>query len=172
MNRRNFLGKRYRSAAATLLARNLSWAADQHRIENIGIQLYTVRDALAAGSGRHAGQSRRHRLSRSRRTVAQSIAARRPKPRSPATAWSVLPFTATTINSATNGPKVLDFCNAIGAKYAVISWIEDSVRNAPDGFKRAAEDFNRAGEMSKKAGIQFAFHNHWIDFTPTPKRQT
>jgi sugar phosphate isomerase/epimerase len=65
-------------------------------------------------------------------------------------------------------PKVLEDCHAIGVKYVVITWIEDRVRNGPDGFKHAAEDFNRAGELSKKAGIQFAFHNHWIDFTPTP----
>ena len=34
------------------------------------------------------------------------------------------------------------------------------------GWKRAAETFNRAGEASQKAGIQFAYHNHWFEFAP------
>jgi hypothetical protein len=49
-------------------------------------------------------------------------------------------------------PQVLEDCNLIGHKYVVTSWIEDRVRDQPDGFKRAAEDFNRAGETSKKVG--------------------
>jgi sugar phosphate isomerase/epimerase len=56
----------------------------------------------------------------------------------------------------------------VGAKYVNIPWIPGSIRNSPDGLKRAADDFNRAGEMSRKAGIQLAFHDHWIDFVPTP----
>ncbi len=34
----------------------------------------------------------------------------------------------------------------------------------PDGWKHAADAFNRAGEASKKAGIQFAYHNHNWEF--------
>ena len=29
-----------------MLARNFSWAAAQHRIENVGLQVYTVREAM------------------------------------------------------------------------------------------------------------------------------
>src|ERR1035438_7052856 len=43
MNRRTFLGT---MTAATVLARNFSWAAAEHKIEKVGIQLYTVRDLL------------------------------------------------------------------------------------------------------------------------------
>ena len=45
-------------------------------------------------------------------------------------------------------------------------WIDDKVRKQPDGFKRAAETFNRAGEATKKAGMQFAYHNHWFEYIP------
>ena len=34
------------AAGAAIMSRNLTWAADEHRINPIGIQLYTVRDAL------------------------------------------------------------------------------------------------------------------------------
>ena len=40
------------------------------------------------------------------------------------------------------------------------------MRKQPDVWKRVAETFNRAGEASKKAGIQFAYHNHHFEFVP------
>ncbi len=43
MNRRDFLGT---MTAATVLARQLAWAADTHKIEKVGLQLYTVRDVM------------------------------------------------------------------------------------------------------------------------------
>src|SRR6476469_524842 len=43
MNRRNFLGT---VTAATLLSRRLGFAADNHRIEKVGVQLYSVRTEM------------------------------------------------------------------------------------------------------------------------------
>src|ERR671929_959096 len=43
MDRRTFLGT---MTAATVLSSRLSWAADEHKIDKIGLQLYTVRDAM------------------------------------------------------------------------------------------------------------------------------
>src|SRR6266853_5895602 len=42
MDRRSFIG----SAAALAITSRFGWAASQHRIEKIGVQLYTVRDDL------------------------------------------------------------------------------------------------------------------------------
>src|SRR5438105_10247886 len=44
MDRRSFLGT---VTAATLLTRRLGWAADDHKIDRIGVQLYTVRSEIA-----------------------------------------------------------------------------------------------------------------------------
>jgi sugar phosphate isomerase/epimerase len=54
----------------------------------------------------------------------------------------------------------------VGHQYLVNPYIDDDIRKGPDGWKRAAETFNRAGEASQKAGIQFAYHNHWFEFAP------
>jgi sugar phosphate isomerase/epimerase len=35
-----------------------------------------------------------------------------------------------------------------------------------DGFRKAAEYFNQWAETTKKAGMQFAFHNHNYEFKP------
>lgn len=167
MNRRNFLETATGAAAATLLSRNLSWAADEHRLKHVGLQVYTVRDLLQQDMDG---------------TLAKVAAIGYREVEGPLLKLSAQETKATLDRHGLvcpsihrnydqlgdKWPETLDFCNTIGAKYAVISWIEDRVRNGSDGFKHAAEDFNRAGAMSKKAGIQFAFHNHWIDFTPTP----
>jgi len=167
MNRRNFLQTMTGATAATLLARNLSWADSKHRIENIGLQVYTVRAAMqkdldgtlakVAAIGYREVEGPLLKLS-AQETKAALLRH-----------GLVCPSTHRDYDQmGDKWPKVLEDCHTIGAKYVVISWIEDSIRDRPDGLKRVAEDFNRAGEVSKKAGIQFAFHNHWIDFAPTP----
>jgi sugar phosphate isomerase/epimerase len=63
-------------------------------------------------------------------------------------------------------PQVLEAASTIGHTYLVNPWIDESIRKQPDAWKRIAETFNRAGEMSRKAGIQFAYHNHHFEFAP------
>ena len=46
MDRRTFLGVFSGAAATALISRNPVWAEEDHKIDVLGIQLYTVRDAL------------------------------------------------------------------------------------------------------------------------------
>ena len=43
MDRRTFLGT---MTAATVLADKLTWAADTHKIDKVGLQLYTLREVM------------------------------------------------------------------------------------------------------------------------------
>jgi sugar phosphate isomerase/epimerase len=63
-------------------------------------------------------------------------------------------------------PGQLESAKVIGQSYIVNPWIPEELRKTDDDWKRVAETFNRAGEESKKAGIQFAYHNHWFEFLP------
>jgi sugar phosphate isomerase/epimerase len=63
-------------------------------------------------------------------------------------------------------PQILEDARTIGHEYLVNPWIDESSRNQADGWKRVAETFNRAGDQSKRAGIQFAYHNHHFEFAP------
>jgi sugar phosphate isomerase/epimerase len=51
-----------------------------------------------------------------------------------------------------------------GCKYIVVSSLPGSERKALDNYKKAAEEFNKAGEISKKYGLQLAYHNHAFEF--------
>ena len=63
-------------------------------------------------------------------------------------------------------PAVLETAHTIGHQYLVNPWIDETLRKEPDIWKRVAETFNRAGAEAKKAGIQFAYHNHHFEFAP------
>jgi sugar phosphate isomerase/epimerase len=62
--------------------------------------------------------------------------------------------------------RVLDDARTIGHRYLVNAWVDESIRKQPDAWKRIAETYNRAGDISKRAGIQFAYHNHHFEFAP------
>lgn len=64
-------------------------------------------------------------------------------------------------------PAVLEAAKTIGHTYLVCPWLDDALRKEPDVWKKVTATLNSAGEMSQKAGIQFAYHNHHFEFVPT-----
>lgn len=165
MNRRTFIGT---SVAATLAASvRPTWAASPtHKIERIGLQLYTVRDAMKkdfegtiakvaatgykevefAGYFDHAPKDIRALLEKNGLTspschVGYDVVEKK---------W------AETIEAA----------QILGHRYIICPSIEEKQRDEPGGWKRAADLFNKAGEASKKAGIQLGYHNHTFEFAP------
>ena len=62
--------------------------------------------------------------------------------------------------------RALESAHTIGHTYLVNAWVDEPIRNQPDAWKRIAETYNQAGDASKRAGIQFAYHNHNFEFAP------
>ena len=58
--------------------------------------------------------------------------------------------------------KKADEAAAIGMKYLICPFI--AVQKTMDDYKKIAEQFNKSGAICKKAGIRFAYHNHDHDF--------
>jgi sugar phosphate isomerase/epimerase len=165
MNRRTFIGN---SVAATVAASRLSWAAETvHKIDRIGMQLYTVRDAMKvdfdgtlakvvaigyrevefAGYFGHAPKDVRAMLDK-HKLVSPS---------------EHVPYA----DVQDKWQQTLDAAHVVGQKHVVCPSIDEKQRNEPGGWKRAFELFNRAGEASQKAAIQFAYHNHTFEFEPS-----
>ena len=63
-------------------------------------------------------------------------------------------------------PRALDAAKAIGHRYVVNAWVDESVRNQPDAWKRIADTYNTAAAEAKRRGLQFAYHNHNFEFYP------
>ncbi len=160
IDRRTFMG----TMGAAYLAGTRMWAAS---IQRVGVQLYTARDAMQkdfegtlakvaaigykevefAGYFDKPPQQIKEILSRNGLT---SPSAHIDYPSLTGDAWS----------------KAIDAAKTIGHDYLINAWVDEAVRKEPGSWKRIAETYNRAGEISKKAGIQFAYHNHNFEFEP------
>jgi sugar phosphate isomerase/epimerase len=164
MNRRTFLEASIATGVlATLPARGF---AAMHEISKVGVQLYTVRDAMKKD---FAG------------TIAKVAGAGYKEVEfagyfnnKPADVRALLDKNGLTAPSCHVGydvvekqwPQTLEAAHTIGHTYVVCPWIDDKARKTADGWKGVAETFNKAGEASKKAGIQFGYHNHYWEFIP------
>jgi sugar phosphate isomerase/epimerase len=60
--------------------------------------------------------------------------------------------------------KAVEDAKAIGCKYMVCAWLSPTERGNIDHYKMLAGYLNKAGETSKKAGIQLCYHNHDFEF--------
>jgi sugar phosphate isomerase/epimerase len=166
MDRRSFFETAATVTAAALLSNQLGWAAAEHKIEALGVQLYTVRKqmkhdfegtlAKVAAIGYKEVEFAGY-FDRSPRDVRATLD--RLGLVSPAThvAYDTL---------GDKWPGEIESAKIIGQSYIVCPWIPKKIRKRRDGWQHAAETFNRAGEASQKAGIQFAYHNHWFEFLP------
>jgi len=142
--------------------------AATHRIEKVGVQLYTVRDLMKsdfegtiakvaaigykeiefAGLFDHSAQDVRAILDRNGLTAISSHVG-----------YDIV---------KSHWPETIAAAKVLGQSYIVCPWIPDELRKEADGYKRVAEVFNEAGEASNKAGIKFAYHNHTWEFEPSP----
>lgn len=61
-------------------------------------------------------------------------------------------------------PHTLDVANTIGHRYLVVPSVPPEMRVSLDHWRAVADIFNRAGDEARRAGIQFAYHNHDFEF--------
>lgn len=60
--------------------------------------------------------------------------------------------------------KAIDDASELGLKYMVCAWLSEAERGDLDHYKKIVEDLNKAGEQCKKSGIQLCYHNHDFEF--------
>jgi sugar phosphate isomerase/epimerase len=177
MNRRAFLG----TSAATFLVQGLqaqtlkpglasilaSALPAQHKIKAVGVQLYTVRDAMKSDF--------EGTIARVAQIGYKEVEFAGYFDHSPKNISDILKKNGLTAPSChvpydtveKKWSEQIESSHTIGHKFIVCPWIEPKQRQEPDGYKRAADLFQKAGEVSKKAGIQFAYHNHTFEFQPS-----
>jgi len=167
MNRRTFLETASTVSAATLFAGKLAWAADEHKVSNIGVQLYTVRDlmkddfdgtvAKVAQIGYKEVEFAGYfgRTGKQVRAVLEKNGLKAPS-------------THVQYDELDDKfPSVIDTSKEIGLEYIICPWIPEELRKSPDIWKQASDKFNKCGEQAKRAGLQFGYHNHWFEFLST-----
>jgi sugar phosphate isomerase/epimerase len=167
ISRRNFLKTASTAAAVGLLPGRLLWAAAEHKIDRVGVQLYTVRDLMkddfegTIAKVAQIGYKEVEFAGYFGRTADQVKAVLEKN-------GLKAPSTHVQYDELDDKfPSVIEFSKKIGLDYIICPWIPEDLRKSPDIWKQAADKFNKCGEQSKKAGMQFGYHNHWFEFLPT-----
>jgi sugar phosphate isomerase/epimerase len=160
LSRRRFL-------QATSLAAAMGSAAHAKKLQNVGVQLYTVRNILPD----KPAETLRALDAIGYREVEGNFA----------DLGKIVPGLAGThmklVSVHTDIPTVLkgkddDLARAAaevkksGASYAVFPYLPPADRGGLDAIRRLAERLNRAGEKFHAAGLAFCYHNHAFEFEP------
>jgi sugar phosphate isomerase/epimerase len=136
------------------------------RLERIGLQLYTVRDALARD---FEGTLARVAAIGYRDLEFAGYAGRRPEAVSAALERHGLRAPAAHIPlDALRGhwSATVDAAHVIDHDLIVLPWLDEKERRSIADYERLADELNRFGAAARKADLRFAYHNHDFEFTP------
>jgi sugar phosphate isomerase/epimerase len=154
--------------AATLPAAPLPGRTD--RLRKIGIQLYTVRQALDADFAgtlqRLAGigyQEVEFAWNRGPSPAETRLLLRDAGLTAPSTHLTVEDFDS-------KWSETVSAAHAIGIEYLVLAWIDADQRKTLDDYHRWAARFNQYSKAAREAGFTFAYHNHAAELTPIDGR--
>ena len=136
----------------------------------LGLQLYTLRREMAQGVD--ATLARVAEIGYSEVEFAGYFE-RSPEEirRGLASAGLTSPSTHVDIKAViTDWPNTLDVANTIGHRYVVVPSVPREMGVTLDHWRAVADIFNRAGVEARRAGLQFAYHNHDFEFQPIDGR--
>ncbi len=164
MNRRTFLALGATAAAATAIAPRFASAA---QVKTIGLQLYTLRDAMA--------KDVEGTLDQVAKIGYKEVEFAGYFDRTPAQIKAKLkalglksPSTHTQLMQLKNSwQATLDTAAAIGHTWVVLAWLSPQERGGLDDYKALADLLNTSGEAARKHGLRLAYHNHDFEFVPT-----
>ena len=163
--RRDFVQVTGAACLAAILPPQLLDASGD-KLGRIGIQLYTVRQALDAD---FAGT-----LERLATIGYKEVEFAWNRGTTPADTRKTLQRTGLTAPAA--HLTVADFeagwdatvaiAHTLGVHYLVLAWIDADQRTTLDDYRRWAERFNGFGRKARAAGFRFGYHNHAEELTP------
>lgn len=58
----------------------------------------------------------------------------------------------------------IECANQLGSEYITVPYLDEKLRSDLDGFKRIAQKINEAAVLCKQSGLKLAYHNHDFEF--------
>ena len=176
-SRRNFLTSAALLSAGLLISPSLL----AYNKKYIGLQLYTVREAMAkdpAGTLAQLAKMGYNSVEGATYTGTQKFYGLTPQAFAALLKQNglVMPSSHYRLGEEpTNGAPTLgtmlhewdravDDAAAAGVKYMVCAYLSEPERGNLDHYKYIADQLNKAGERCQKAGIQLCYHNHDFEF--------
>ena len=176
-SRRTFVKSAALLSAGVLVSPELFAAAPKY----IGLQLYTVRDAMQqdpAGTLAKVAKLGYNSVEGATYTGSQKFYGMEPAAFAGVLKQNglIMPSSHYVLGEAMNNgqptqgtilhgwDKAVDDAAQVGVKYMVCAYLFDTERGNLDHYKQIADHLNKAGERCKKAGIQLCYHNHDFEF--------
>ena len=63
-----------------------------------------------------------------------------------------------------NAQKMAEDHAKLGVKYCIQPWVVEEARTTLDSYRKMVADWNKVGGIMKENGIQFGYHNHNFEF--------
>lgn len=172
MNRRHFLRTSVASSFALVSAPSLfALEADNAYRKNIGLQLYTLREAIKADPGAALKGVAAAGYKQGEMYGFPNCDPMIQAAKDAGLALHSSHFEWDSVvnpkdDSLSDFMKILEKAKATGLKHLVIPFLADKNRGSVDAFKKVAANANKAAAKAKEAGIQLAYHNHNFEFKP------
>ena len=174
VDRRKFLKISSAGAAGMIVLGplGLTSCADKNRKEfGVGLQLYTIRDAMGADV---PGSLEKVSRLGYRYVELASYSDGKFYGYDPAEFKKMVDNLGMTVLSShtqveaagismDNAKIMADAHAELGVQYCVQPWVEEADRNI-ESYKKMIGDWNEVGKIMKNAGIQFGYHNHNFEF--------
>jgi sugar phosphate isomerase/epimerase len=162
ISRRNFVVR----SAAVLPAAKVLLGFDALTHDNLGVQLYTVREVIGAnpaailkaieGIGYREIEATYGNLEQ----IWTAVKETQLKP------VSIHLDTALFFEGGSKLDAAIADVKEKGFQYVVLPYIPPAQRGGLDVFKKIAETLNKSGEKVKAAGMSLCYHNHAFEFEP------
>ena len=172
MNRRHFLRTSVASSFALAGSPSLfALEADNAYRKNMGLQLYTVREAIktdanAAIKAVVAAGYKQGEMYGFPNCDPIIAAAREHGLALNSTHFEWESVVAPRDAGMSDFKKTIEKAKSTGLTHLVIPYLKDENRKSLDEYKRIAANANKAAALAKEAGIQLAYHNHSFEFKP------
>lgn len=155
------------SAAASAAALP-AWPAPRgaDRLKKLGVQLYTVRDALKADFD---GTLRKVAAIGYKEVEFAGYMGRTPAEVKASLKRAGLSAPAEHIDLEVlekDWGTTVDAAHTVGHQYLIVAWIDAARRGSIADYKRIAGIFNGLGRKANAAGLRFGYHNHAYEMAP------
>jgi sugar phosphate isomerase/epimerase len=169
-NRRDFL-KISTVGALGMMAMGQYACTPDRKSYGVGLQLYTIRDAMAAdvkGSLQKLSELGYKNLELANYADGKFYGFAPAEFKKMVSDLDMVTLSSHTQVEAAgitldNAKKMADDHAALGVKYCVQPWINEPDRNI-ESYKKMIADWNEVGKIMKGVGIQFGYHNHNFEF--------
>ena len=171
MNRRNFLYTGLVTTLALQAERLFALEGGTAYRDNIGIQLYTLRNELkvdAAGTLKAVAAAGYKQVEPFGFPNADDLfkGAQDAGLKINSTHFSQDAAVAPKDDSFSDFQKIVEKAHGLGLTHLVVPYLQDPLRKNLDDYKKVAANLNKAAEKAKAAGIQLCYHNHNFEFLP------